>query len=160
MSTPHFRNVLPAEVHGLFDLMKIAEEEIARGGADAFAFLCPPPGFTSLDERVYRAHARELVERVKRGERLEDGTKAEVMVLLSQQTLLAPPTQQYAALYEKLFAEIFGTSVEGEPAREPWPKASEELLADLRRKAGLPRSRRDLDVAQPPKKPAKKRRAK
>lgn len=144
---------LPAAVTGIFDLMGTAEDEIAAaletetdakkrvGINGAFRYLCPPPGMTTLDERVYRAHARELVERCRNGAKLDDGTKAEVMVALSQMSLVAPPSAQYAALYERLFAEIFEQAVPGDAAREPWPKASDELLADLRRKVGRERAR-------------------
>lgn len=147
---------LPAAVTELFCLMEIAEEEIERAIArtrselkrqaihNAFTFLAPIPGMSTLDERVYRHHAKELIERCAKGMKLTDGTKAEVMILLSKLSLVAPPSAHYAALYERLFAEIFGMSVPGEAVREPWPGASEELLAHLRRKAGRSRAVRDL----------------
>lgn len=147
---------LPASISSVFDLMGIAEEEIERAMKrtrvqlkrdaihGAFVFLAPTPGMTTLDERVYRSHARELIARCAAAEKLDAGTKAEVMIALSQMSLVAPPSAQYAALYERLFAEVMGQAVPGEAVREPWPGAADELLADLRRKVGQERARRDL----------------
>ena len=61
------------------------------------------------------------------------GTKAEVLAALSDASTLAPPGQQFAALMESLSAEL-GFAIPGEPVREPWPGASDEMLHECRRK--------------------------
>ena len=108
----------------------------------SFKVMTPPPGMSKMSPHLYRAHARELIDRIGKDPKpdLALGTKAEVVMLLSEQSLLAPPPAQHAALYEKLFAEICWT-LPGEPLREPWPKASEELLGQLRKRAGIPRAK-------------------
>jgi hypothetical protein len=149
---------LPRRIGGLFDLMAVAEEEIDAASkrhpgrermlSAAFGLLCPPAGMSKLDPKLYRAHARELCERVaafdgppENHRPLALGTKAEVLMVLSELSLKAPPSQQYAALYELLFAEIFGAAAvpAGEPVREPWPKASTELLGTMQRRLGKAR---------------------
>lgn len=83
---------------------------------------------------VFRHHCRELLERAAAGEPLQPGTEAEVLLALSALSLKAPPSSQYAALFERLFVAVMGRRVEGEPTREPWPGAADELLRDMRRK--------------------------
>ena len=124
-----------------FDRMGVAEEELKRAfrtkksePAGAFSALFPHEAFAGKAERVYRSHARELCARMKLKQDRRPGTAAEVLLALSALSLVAPPSQQYAALYERLFAEVMGDAVNGEPTREPWPKASDELLHQMRRK--------------------------
>ncbi len=68
---------LAIAIRSTFDRMAIAEEEIASAKRRfpreaeqvhrAFKILCPPPGLRGLSDEVFRAHARELVERVALG---------------------------------------------------------------------------------------------
>ncbi len=124
-------------VSGTFRRMGIAEEEIARAklsralGQAAFGVLCPPPLLRNKDDEVYRAHARELIARVRNGVSTEPATRAEVLAALSELTLVAPPDQQHAALMEGLFGEVMGKSLDGSAIHEPFPEASNELLAQM-----------------------------
>ena len=127
-------------VSGTFRRMEIVEEEIARAKLDratghrAFGILVPPVSLRNKDDRLYRAHARELIERTASGESAVLATKAEVLAALSELSLTAPPNQQHAALMETLFAEVMGKKIDGEPIREPFEGASGELFEQLRRR--------------------------
>lgn len=136
---------LPQSVVKTIEFIEVAEEELARAGLSkrcgAFRLLLPPRAMTLLAERVYRHHCRELIGRIKtkkpheiRAGELELATEAEVLTNMMSASLIAPPNQQWAALHELLFVRVMGVSVDGEPTREPWPKASEELLGELRKR--------------------------
>jgi hypothetical protein len=127
-----------------FAAMRLAEDEIGaakrRHPAQAallhrsFEVLCAPP-LHPYDDRVYRAHARELLDRLARGDDTRPGTCAEALVAVMQAVTVAPPGAQLAALAEHLFVAVFGKPIDdSEPPREPWKGASDELLADLRRR--------------------------
>lgn len=143
---------IPTSIASVFELMRIAEDELdayrTQHGAEpagGFKLLCPPAGMSQLDHRVYRAHVRELLGRVKK---LADdpraivdtrlATNAECLVALLQAATTAPPRALYAGLIEKLFVEVFGTLPDGVDAsrapREPWTGAHEEELRSLQRK--------------------------
>jgi hypothetical protein len=145
---------LPVGIAGTFALMGIAEELIAEYKRafpawaslfdKAFLALCPPPGFSRLDPRVYRAHAREVLERFAEGWEPTAGdrapTRMEAMVVLSQGSLRHPLEQAHQALYERLFAEAFGPGAL-EPGRrgkaqtpEPYPGACDEVLRGILRR--------------------------
>lgn len=133
---------LPASIGSIFDCMAIAEEEIASANANGvqgiFAMLLPPNGMTSFAPEVYRAHARELIKRaLERTMSLDLATEAEVLMNMCSASLIAPPNQQWAALQERLFVKVMGRELEGDRMRDPWPHASDELLAELRRKCGV-----------------------
>ena len=151
------REVVPAGVWRTFELMRVAEEQIevakvkygpARHNAlhRAFSLLCPPLQLRNKCEALYVAHCAELLGRVARGTdgnhcpgKPEDttlGTKAEVLAALSDASTLAPPGQQFSALMESLSAEL-GFAIPGEPVREPWPHASDEMLYECRRKVAV-----------------------
>jgi hypothetical protein len=139
-----------AVVRGTFELMEVAEEEIKAGQRrhprkaalinECFKQLCPPARFTELDEKLYRHHARELIERVAwtaGGDPAEQvpvrfATKAEILVCLMEQSLKAPLARQYAGLYEWLFVQVMGCTPPGEPVREPWSGATTALFVQLR----------------------------
>jgi hypothetical protein len=147
--------VMPPGAAGIigraFDLMEVAEAEIKAEMArfprakrrinSAFGILCPPEGIGRCADEVYRAHVRELLGRVRRGEDTRPGTKAEALVALSHMSLKAPPGQQAAALQERLFVEIFGVErIGGSPHQlitEPWLRACDEMLVQLRRKLAV-----------------------
>lgn len=138
------------KVRGLFALIAIAEEEIRVARKQhpraefaiqkSFALLAPDARlFPDKHVDVYRAHCRELLDRVAAGaskQELRLGTRAEVLCVMSGFSFEHPPGPQGAALLSTLFAEIFPEKAEefGEAEAEPWPGATDELLGALQRK--------------------------
>lgn len=137
-------------VQSAFDQMGIAEREMQAytdqfpGCGDAinqtFVQLRWTLG-TIAPEAVYTVHVRELLNRVVEGHSLQPGTKAEVLMLLSEGSLVAPLGAQSAALYVELFDTFYPGAFEERPVtiHEPWAGSSNELLAQLRRKAKMDR---------------------
>jgi hypothetical protein len=124
--------------------MPIADEEIkaaiARGGNALWLNRCWDlllPGVFAenhLAPDLYRDHCRELLARVAAGDHdLALGTRAEVIVVLSQTSLVAPPARDYAVLYSRLFEQVF-------PGRAPLidgethPGACDEIEGSYRRR--------------------------
>lgn len=136
-----------------FDCMEAAEDEIARAKRRwpksvakvdaAFLALMPTPVFRGKAIEVYRSHVVELLGRARVGTKLEPATEAEVLLALLAMSLIAPPSQQYAALADALFATVMPAAYakldKGHGASEPWPGASAELLGTMRRKLAQPR---------------------
>lgn len=132
-------------LQSVFDQMAIAEQEIKH-------FMAHFPGnhvdiqraFVQLrwllkvpvPEVVYRAHVRELLTRVVNDQSLMRGTKAEVLMLLSAASQVAPLGTRKIALYLKLFDELYPSAFDPQPVviQEPWIGSSEELLEELRHK--------------------------
>lgn len=91
----------------------------------------------SVRDELFQSHVDELLQRVIDKEDLMEGTRAEVLIALSDGSLRGPMVRQYGALTERLFLEIFGpealptSTVE---IHEPWPGASKELLCEVRRR--------------------------
>lgn len=130
-------------LQSVFDQMAIAEAEIKR-------FTARFPGnhvdirraFVQLrwmlkvpvPEIVYRAHVRELLTRVVNDQSLMRGTKAEVLMCLSEASQIAPLGSRKVALYLKLFDELYPQAFDHEPVviQEPWVGSSHELLEALR----------------------------
>lgn len=73
---------------------------------DAFLALQPTVYLMTLD-LLYRPHVAELLRRIVEGGDLRDPTAAEMLGLVAESTLAAPPTSQAAALYFRLFRELF-----------------------------------------------------
>lgn len=145
--------LLPAALHGrianAFALMGVAEDELALARRRhrrairsavfdrAFLTLCAPPQMITLAAQVYRAHARELLDRLGlEGEAadLRPATEAECLIACLEMSLKAPPRAQMAATIDRLWLHVWGHAVPGEPAREPYPHAIDELVKDLRRR--------------------------
>lgn len=115
-------NLLPPGIAGVFGLMSLAEEEIERAQAevdakqkrlvwDAFAVMAPPEILRGKDDQLYRHHCRELIGRAVDGYDTREGTKAEVLCLLSNTSLMAPPSRDFAALFSELFVDIYGEAL-------------------------------------------------
>lgn len=111
---------LKAKLTSVFDLMGIAEEEIEAaqkrfgepvGKGDgpiwnSFTLLMPThPDMKA--ESLYRAHCRELLDRVGRGEDTRPATHAEMIFALSEASLRAPLDNGATGLYLKLGMECF-----------------------------------------------------
>jgi hypothetical protein len=129
-----------------FDRMEVAEEEIASAKRRykriahrinrAFKILWPTPGLRMFSTELYRAHARELIERVARNEDTRPGTKAEVLAMMSRTSLDAPLNNLGMAMTMRLFRDLYPQLEHPDLAdhREPWEGASDEQLAECRRK--------------------------
>lgn len=111
----------PSFVMGLFDLMEIAEQEIERARAgtrgaryrlfrEAWMQLTPPPILHSASPEVYRAHAREILERVKERGTIkgvtDEPTKAEMVMVLSNQSLKHPFNSTATRVVEDMFCDV------------------------------------------------------
>lgn len=129
-----------------FGCMTIAEQELRRAWPNkaheprgAFVLVVPPQGMGELDERVYRSHAHQLLEWVKVGRPLNQGTDAECLMAISKASLVAPPTSTASVLMDRLFRSVMGETVPGFPPMEPWGGAVEDQLLEMRRKLGAHR---------------------
>jgi hypothetical protein len=143
-------DTLSSALESVFHLIEIAEEMIkeyvkrypSHASRLNQAFMALQWHLESpVRDELYRAHSMELLQRVVDGKGLEEGTRAEVLIALSGGSVRGPLVPQYAALFEKLFLEIFGPDAlpGSEPLlHEPWQGASEELLNELRRRIRVP----------------------
>jgi hypothetical protein len=104
-------------IAGAFRLMGIAEEEIAarwpggrKGGEPKEVFLlCQPTApIRGRCDELYRAHVREIVERVTLHKRSEYArlTRAEVLGVLSEGSLRHPLAHDHVLLFEHLFETL------------------------------------------------------
>jgi hypothetical protein len=95
----------PGEVNtisGVFKRMEIAEQEIAAAQErhpqkadllwECFAMCKPPDLLNDKSDVMYRAHCRELLERVAAGENVAEPTNAELMAAFSVVSLATPLT--------------------------------------------------------------------
>jgi len=136
-----------AAIVSIFSAIEVAEEEIAafrrqhpekdRELWNSFMALKITPPLREKSLRLYRAHCRELLERVVAGQDLRPGTNAEILAVLSNASLVAPLTHQAAVLAFRLADELLGWR-EGVEYNEPWPGAADELAAVLRHKLTVP----------------------
>lgn len=130
--------VVGSAVSRLFELMAVAEEEAARAGRpDAFAILCPTPVLRGKSVEVYRAHVRELLGRLQRGDDLEPGTDAECLCAALYAGGDAPLRQEGQAVAEWLCARVFPVqAAEIGCGRMPerWEGQVLEDVAQLRRR--------------------------
>lgn len=103
-----------------FRLMEIAEEEIeaaqkryhepvGKGDGPIWgAFMLLQPSHPQMKaESLYRAHCRELLDRVGLGEDTRPATGAELIFALSEASLQAPLTSSATGLYLKLGLQCF-----------------------------------------------------
>jgi hypothetical protein len=132
---------LSHRVRTTFELIAIAETELACEGnpPDAWRLLLPPEPMRDMHPNVYRAHVRELLRRLDRGEDTRPGTRPECLCALVEASLAAPLRGGYAAAFEVLFREVFpDRAVPGTAAREAYPGEVAEILTALRRRTGQP----------------------
>jgi hypothetical protein len=101
-------------VRNTFDLMEIAEDEIAVAKKAqpratvldrSFALLLPTQDIMNTDW-LYRAHCRELLTRLVKGEDTRPGTDVEVIAAVASVTLKTPVVSAVAGLYERTFQRI------------------------------------------------------
>lgn len=104
------------DLAGLFGQMEWAEDEIAHASqrhpteADllfhSFRLLTPTHHLMTT-EFVYRAHCRELLERVIAGQDTRPGTASEICCACCEASQLAPFTSPAAGLYLRMWAAAF-----------------------------------------------------
>ena len=135
-------------VANAFKHMKIAEEEIEAAKQrypnkaaqlhNSFKLLCPPETFASFTSELYRAHAKELLQRIARGKDLSLATRAELCIALSEASFLAPLRNDFYCFYSQCFRAVFpkkyGEIFKGWPSRPSFKGALKELKHKLQRK--------------------------
>lgn len=97
------------QMKGTFELVAIAEEEIARAKNEwplyahvidsAFLIIQPNPIVTTGGGRLYRVFARELLERIPKDGSPRDTTDAEVIGSLKEFSFLTPLNETGFSLY-------------------------------------------------------------
>lgn len=146
------------QIHSVFALMEIAEEEIEaalRKNRDDVAtmkriwgsFLTCRPQFHDMSEIVYRAHVREIIARAARNEKqkvLNEGTNAEAMWAMVHTsfatTLNNLGTSVYAELFRRCFPEkVSEFRLEILDRYEPYDGAAAEEIARIKRKHSVER---------------------
>lgn len=107
---------LAPRIASTFNAMEWAEVEIAAAKLrhpdktdiihDTFKHLCPSPILHPRNEFTYRAHAREIIERVINGEDLAPATDAELCCVFCEGSLKAPLQSDYVLAYEQLMKHV------------------------------------------------------
>lgn len=136
------------------------EEEIAKLSAEypeqadllyhGFG-LCNPGDIDPYTDAAYRAHCRELLTRLAKGEDTRPGTDAEICCLSSRASLVAPLTETGAGVYSRAFATVFPAQYE-----EIWGELTghyealhggeiDRLTGEARRKLAKPKRRLGKD---------------
>ncbi|TDD49011.1 hypothetical protein [Saccharopolyspora elongata] len=98
----------------VFERIRWADEEIENARArhpqhadklwHSNMLLTPNPGLESMKkEFVFRAHCRELLDRVAAGEDTRPGTAAEICCAMSDTSLLSPLTSAASGLYARMW---------------------------------------------------------
>lgn len=134
-----------------FSDMEIAEQEIAKAQkrhppkADviwqSFKYLMPSELLSPKTETLYRAHCREILDRVAEGQPIQPATYAELVCLFCATSLAAPLNQDGSAAYWHVFKTIFPNAlddVEYAP-RESYPGRTLELIGEMQRKHQIKR---------------------
>lgn len=132
--TATMENVVVAE--DAIGAKKLKHPDKAEDLDRAFMALCTPELLRNKHQQLYDHHINELLERVIAGTtgfEFSYGTKAEALCALLGTALQAPLTQDYSALANKLFLEIFGKLPDGVENMTPesYPGATDELLHDV-----------------------------
>ena len=133
--------------HGVVDCMfchmDIAEEEITRGKLhyptkfkiinDSFMLLVTPAVLKGKCDEAYRAHVREIIERVALGQDTRPGTTAECLCHMMEVALKAPLTGGGQAITERLFDTVFPGKFEI-TTKEHWPGQVDDDVLAMRKK--------------------------
>ena len=141
-----------AEVTGAAALVDVAEDEIEQAAArhpqsadDLFhSFRLLLPAFEARawqTEFVYRAHCRELLERVARGEDTRPGTNAECLIAISQVAMEIPLNGPAAGFYLRVCSGAFPgheLAGRGQPYEALYGSAIDEIERLTRKKLAIP----------------------
>jgi hypothetical protein len=136
---------LTSKFAGIFEMMEAAEEEIAEAIDrhpmkrdiiwNSFTILQPSEILRDLSMQVYRAHCKELLERVAIGVDTRPGTKAEVLGAISNLSTVAPLKSDVAYLMQKIMVDVFGYNPAGDISLyESYKGASDEICSDMQKK--------------------------
>lgn len=146
-------NVLGIDGHG-FRVVQNAFRYIAIAGEEAQAYeeksgklefdrvisICQPTEvLRNKDEAVYRAHCRELFQRVELrciGD-LQLATLAEIACICHETSLRAPLTNEGLAVYERAMLPVYGAAGKEQPSTlgvEQYPGQVAEEITRLRKK--------------------------
>lgn len=131
-----------------FEFMEVAEDEIAAAKErhplqapvlhKCFITLRPHGDlFRGKGDILYRAHCRELLDRVAEGGDFQEATKAELCAILCELSFNAPLEQNAAALYMRVFRDLFPDKAFADDDylyQGSWAGAVEELEGKFRRK--------------------------
>ncbi|WP_067722788.1 hypothetical protein, partial [Nocardia yamanashiensis] len=153
---------LTAECAPIFEQMQWAEEEIAAAqrrhpaAADLLwhsFILCKHDHPKMLREILFRAHCREILDRVVAGRDTRDGTAAEVILVTYAASLVAPMNTTGTGLYLRMWrkAGLPPLDPEGHIADQEHYEALkgsriDDLEAELRRKLRRPDRVHDADL--------------
>ncbi len=110
------------------------DQSLQRVSKQAFAILCPPELLRGKCEQVYRAHVRELLQRVVNNQDTTAPTQAELLCAMLEMSYRAPLNCQYTAVAEHLYPRVMDRPLDGTPTPEPWTGATQEALTKLSRK--------------------------
>lgn len=132
-----------------FDLMDIAEDEIAKGQKrhpkrkeeiwGVFGQACPPRGMSQYTSDIYRMHVREICDVVGNGGKFVQPTDAELLLALSEASQKTPITGPAQTLFQRLFVRVFGSAVFDadwagvyQPCEALYGKAADELYGKMK----------------------------
>lgn len=134
-----------------FRRMHIAEQEITKAKARwprkrkqlhaSFGILYTPLLRDHGDD-LFRAHCRELLGRVMRGEDTAPGTDAEVLAMFSLTSLQAPLASEFAHAMSVVFHRVFPAAKREVFATgsEAWTGRTSEIIDDARKRLARDRS--------------------
>ncbi|MFH9731819.1 hypothetical protein [Streptomyces sp. NPDC017260] len=146
-------------MESLFEAMEWAEDEIVKAQIrhgeprprpgergtgpiwNSFSLLKVDGNEALLREPLYRAHCREILNRRAKGADTRPGTDAEMIVVISEASKIAPMTSAAACLYMRLmarsvpeFAQAVGPQVDLDAYEKVHGRKADEYEADLRHK--------------------------
>lgn len=146
------RSLLPGRtggaITGVFARMGIAEEEIEAAQSryplrkaevwSAFLLLQPPPVLEEYPDHLYRAHCREILNRVATGGDPRWATDAEMLAGFCEALARAPLREDGAALMWRVFQRVYPEANREErfsqiDFRESYPGRTDELETEARR---------------------------
>ncbi len=122
--------------------------------SDVHMLLRPTGGLSTMALEMYRAHVREILDRVDAGQDTRPGTAAECLAGLSTVSLEVMPNREIRAAIDLAWRLVFDKPAPGEPFLEEWPGQADETLAEFRKKMAV--ADRTL-TPKPKKKDAKKK---
>jgi hypothetical protein len=99
-----------------------------------------------VTDQVYRAHVEELLDREMALQRLQPGTRAEVLTLVGSSVACGPVDADIANVFLVLCWEVLGDSfcaAHGLPRKPSWTPETWQLFQELSRRLFIARRRSD-----------------